>query len=187
VPGEGCGKVEERDRDSVTKVEMVTVEHHLVGYVKTGGRRFSSWLNLGDSPAMRVENLALKSLHDLGRPEVYLRYAVVNREAILAVIPREVPIVSLNEERQQRPLEYVVKEQHEIVVSVPPFAVRGQLHITRSADLQRAVMSFAGTFMPLTEARIVYTPNPKAVWQGNVILVNRDKAQLYWSSSESEE
>ena len=179
--------MDERERESLTKVEMVTVEHHLVGYVKTGGRRFSSWLNLGDPPAMRVENLALKWLHDLARREVHLRYAVVNREAILAVIPREVPIVSLGEERQQRPLEYVEKEQHEIVVSVPPFAVRGQLHIARTADLQRAVMSFAGTFMPLTEARIVYTPNPKAVWQGNVILVNRDKAQLYWSSPESEE
>ena len=177
--------MEERERDSVTKVEMVTVEHHLVGYVKTGGRRFSSWLNLGDSPAMRVENLALKSLHDLGTPEVYVPYAVVNRDAILAIIPREVPIVSLGEERPPRPLEYVEKEQHEVVVSVPPFAVRGQLHIARSADLQRAVTSFAGTFMPLTEARIVYTPNPKAVWQGDVILVNRDKAQLYWPSPDS--
>jgi hypothetical protein len=179
--------VEERDRDSVIKVEMVTVEHHLVGYVRTGGRRFSSWLNLGDAPAMKVENIALKSLHDLRRPEVYIRYAVVNREAILAVIPREVPIVSLDEERQPRSLEYVEKEQHEIVVSVPPFAVRGRLHIAKTADLQRAVTSFAGTFMALTEARIVYTPNPKAIWQGNVILVNRDKAQLYWPSPESEE
>ena len=134
---------------------------------------------------MRVENLALKSLHDLGTPEVYVPYAVVNRDAILAIIPREVPIVSLGEERQPRPLEYVEKEQHEVVVSVPPFAVRGQLHIARSADLQRAVTSFAGTFMPLTEARIVYTPNPKAVWQGDVILVNRDKAQLYWPSPDS--
>jgi hypothetical protein len=178
--------VEERDRNPVTKVEMVTVEHHLVGYVRTGGRRFSSWLNLGDSPAMKVENIALKSLHDLGRPEVSLRYAVVNRGAILAVIPREVPLVFLGEERQPRPLEYVEKERHEVVVSVPPFAVRGLLHIARSADLQRAVTSFAGTFMPLTEARIVYTPNPKAVWQGGVILVNRDKAQLYWPSPESE-
>lgn len=179
--------MEERERDFMTKVEMVTAEHHLAGYVKTGGRRFSSWLNLGDSPALRVENLALKSLRDLGRPEVYVPYAVVNREAVLAVIPREVPTLSLGEERPPRPMEYVVKEQHEIVVSVPPFAVRGQLHITRSADLQRTVTSFAGTFMPLTDARIVYTPNPKAVWQGDVILVNRDKAQLYWPSPESTE
>ena len=179
--------MEERERDSVTKVEMVTAEHHLVGYVRTGGRRFSSWLNLGDSPALRVENLALQSLRELGRPEVYVPYAVVNREAVLAVIPREIPAASLGDERPPRPMEYVVKEQHEIVVSLPPFAVRGQLHITKSADLQRAVTSFAGTFMPLTEARIVYIPHPETVWQGSVVLVNRDKAQLYWPSPESEE
>jgi len=179
--------VEERDRESVTKVEILTVEYHLVGYVRTGGRRFSTWLNLGDVQMPKLENVALKSLHDPDRPEVFLEYVLVNRGSILAVIPREVPVVGLADERDQRPLEYVVKERHALVVSVPPFALRGQMHIARSADLQRALTSLTGTFMPLTEARIVYLPNPKQLWHGGVILINRDKAQLYWPSPEEEE
>jgi len=33
----------------------------------------------------------------------------------------------------------------------------------------------------------VYLPNPKQLWHGGVILINRDKAQLYWPSPEEEE
>jgi len=185
--GAGRSTVEERDRESVTKVEILTVEYHLVGYVRTGGRRFSTWLNLSDVQMPKLEDVALKSLHDSDRPEVLLEYVLVNRGSILAVIPREVAVVSPADEEDQRPLEYVVKERHELVVSIPPFALRGQMHIARSADLQRALISVPGTFMPLTEARIVYLPNPKQLWHGGVILINRDKAQLYWPSPEEEE
>ena len=174
--------MEARDRESVTKVEILTVEYHLMGYVRTGGRRFSTWLNLGDVHTLKLENVALKSLHDPDRPEVFLEYVLVNRGAILAVIPREIPAGGLGNEQDQRPLEYVVKERHELVVSVPPFALRGQMHVARSADLQRSLTSLTGTFMPLTEARIVYLPDAKQVWHGGVILINRDKAQLYWPS-----
>lgn len=177
----------ERDRGSVTKVEILTVEYHLMGYVRTGGRRFSTWLNLGDVQLLKLENVALKSLHGPERPEVFLRYVLVNRPSILAVIPREVPVGGSAEEPEQRPLEYVVKERHELVVSVPPFALRGQMHIARSADLQRALTTLAGAFIPLTEARIVYLPDPKQLWHGGVILINRDKAELYWPSPEEEE
>ncbi len=178
--------MEGRNHESVTKVEILTVEYHLVGYVRTGGRRFSTWLNLGDVQTPKLENVALKSLHDPDRPEVFLRYVLVNRGAILAVIPREAPTGGPDDERDQRPLEYVVKERHELVISVPPFAAKGQMHIARSADLQRALVSLTGAFMPLTEARIVYLPDPKQLWHGGVILVNRDKAQLYWPSTEEE-
>jgi hypothetical protein len=178
--------VEGRDHEFVTKVEILTVEYHLVGYVRTGGRRFSTWLNLGDVQTPKLENVALKSLHEPDRPEVFLRYVVVNRGAILAVIPREAPAVGLADGRAQKPLEYVVKERHELVVSVPPFAARGQVHIARSADLQRALASLTGAFMPLTEARIVYLPDPNQLWHGSVILVSRDNAQLYWPSTEEE-
>ena len=176
--------MEERDRRSVTKVEILTEEHHLVGYVATGGRRFSTWLNLGDAPIIRLKSVALRSLHDLERPEVALEYVLVNRRAILAVIPRESPIVSLEGEEERRTMERVDKERHEVVVSVPPFAVRGQMHVARTADVQRAIESFPGTLMPITEARLVYTPNPQMLWRGGVILINRDEAQLYWPAPE---
>jgi hypothetical protein len=172
--------VEERDRDSVTKVEVLTVDHHLLGYVATTGRRFSTWLNMGDSPTLTLDKVALRSLHDVGKSDVPLEYVLVNRDAIMAVIPREAPVAALGRDQDQRPLEYVEKEPHAVVISLPPFAIRGEMHLARSADLQRALISFPGDFMPITEARIVYTPNPELLWQGSVILVNRDKAQLYW-------
>lgn len=165
---------------AATKIEVLTMDHHLAGYVQTGGRRFSTWLNMRDAPTVTLDNVALRSLHDMERSEVKLEYVLVNRVAIMAVIPWEDPIGSPGTEQEQRPLEYVEKEQYEVVVSLAAFAVRGQMHVAKSANLQRAIISFPGDFMPITEARIVYTPDPKLLWQGEVILVSRDKAELYW-------
>lgn len=176
--------MEQRDRHSVTKVEVLTVDHHLLGYVATAGRRFSTWLNIGDAPTLTLDKVALRSLHDVGKSDVPLEYVLVNRDAIVAVIPREAPIVTMGVDEDQRPLEYVEKERYSVVISVPPFAVRGEMHLAKSADLQRALISFPGAFMPITEARIVYTPNPELLWQGSVILINRDKAQLFWPAPE---
>ena len=176
--------MEERDRHPLTKVEILTEEHHLVGYVETGGRRFSTWLNLGDKPIVSVDNVTLKSLHALERPEVYLEYALVNRDAIIAAMPHEAPSVSLGGEGERRTMERVDKERHEVVASVPPFAVRGQLHVARTGNVLRAITSFPGTLIPITEARLVYTPNPQVLWRGQVVLINRDKAQLYWPAPE---
>ena len=50
-----------------------------------------------------------------------------------------------------------------------------------------ALISFSGDFMPITEARIVYTPNPSLLWQGDVILINRARAELYWPAPREKE
>jgi hypothetical protein len=90
----------------------------------------------------------------------------------------------MERDEEQRPLEYVEKEKHGVMISVPPFAVKGEMHLAKRADFQRALISFPGAFLPITEARIVYTPNPELLWPGKVILVNRDKAQLFWPAPE---
>lgn len=177
--------MEEQDQESAVHVEILTVDHHLLGYVTTGGRRFSTWLNLSDQRTMGMDNVTLKSLLEVGTPEVSLGFALVNRESIRAVILREAPAGSLTTERDQKPLEYVEKTRHGVVVGLSPYAVRGYVHVAKLADLRRALTTFPDTFMPITEARIVYTPNPKMLWQGEVALINRDRAQLYWPAPDA--
>jgi hypothetical protein len=180
----GVRVVEERGRQSSTKVELLTVDYHLVGHAATGGRRFSNWLNLGDAPTIALDDVTLRSLHGARMSDVPLEYVLVNREAIMAAIPREEPAPAQGGEGDQKPLEYVDKERHAVVISLPPFAVGGGMHVAKGADLYRALITYAGSFMPITAARIVYTPNPELVWQGSVILANRDKAQLFWPAPE---
>ena len=172
--------MEEMDHQSPMKVEVFTVEHHLLGYVSTGGRRFSAWLNVRDRPIVTLQNVSLRQLRDLERTNVSLEFVLASREAILATIPREAPIVSLTKDRERKPLEHVDKVKTEVVVSLPPFALRGHMHLVKDADLRRALLTFPGLFMPVTDARIVYTPNPKLLWDADVVLINREKAQLYW-------
>lgn len=176
--------MEKRDQQPLTRVEVLTVDYHLVGYVATGGRRFSNWLNLGDAPTIALDNVTLRSLHGARMSDVPLEYVLVNRDAIMAAIPREEPAAALEGEPDQKPLEYVDKERHAVVISLPPFAIGGGMHVARGADLQRALTTYSGSFMPITVARIVYTANPELVWKGSVILANRDKAQLFWPAPE---
>jgi len=172
--------MEEMGRQSTMKLEMLTVDHHLVGYVTTGARRFSTWLNLDDLPTITMDNVTLRSLWNPESAVVSLAFVVVNREAILAAIPREAPTVPLGKDPERRPLEHVKKIRHEVVVSLAPFALRGYMHLAKEADLRRALSTFTDSFMPVTEARVVYTPNPQLLWEGDVVLINRSKAQLYW-------
>lgn len=172
--------MQEMHSQSMTKVDILTVGHHLSGYVTTGDRRFSTWLNLRDQPTITLENVDLRSLHDLEGTEVSLGFVLVNRDSVVAAIPRESGVLSMPKEREQRPLEYVEKTKHEVVVSLAPFALRGHVHLARDADLRRSLTRYPDSFMPITEARIVYTPNPKLLWEGEVVLINRDRAQLYW-------
>ncbi len=172
--------MEHMEHQSTMKLEILTVDHHLVGYVSTGGTRFSTWLNLGGLPTITMENVSLRSLWDLESAEVSLGFVLVNRDAILAAIPREAPMVPLGKDPERRPLEHVKKVRHEVVVSLAPFALRGYMHLAKEADLRRTLLTFSDSFLPVTEARVVYTPNPKMLWEGDVVLINRGKAQLYW-------
>jgi hypothetical protein len=172
--------MEERAFQSVVEVEVLTIDHYLHGEVTTAGRRFSTWLNLEDAPAITLDNATVRSLHNPDIAELSVGFVLVNRQSMLAIIPREAPTARPASDREQRPLEYVEKSPHEVVVSLAPFVLRGHVHVARAAAVRRALLTFSDSFMPVTEARLVYTPNPKLHWEGEVVLFNRAKAQLYW-------
>jgi hypothetical protein len=176
----GGWSMEELRYPSVVQVEIFTTDHHLLGKLTTRGRRFSTWLNLEDAPTITLDNAAVRSLQNPDAPDLSVGYVMVNRESMLAVIPRETAAPVPTSELGMRPLEYVEKSRHEVVVSVTPFVLRGHVHVAMGADVRHALSTFGDPFMPVTEVRIVYTPNPQLLWEGEVVLFNRAKAQLYW-------
>lgn len=178
--------MEERHYPSVVEVEVFTTDHHLLGSLSTLGRRFSTWLNLEDAPTLTLDSVTVRSLQNPEIPELSVSYVLVNRENILAVIPREVPTVVPASELEVRPLEYVEKSRHEVVVSLTPFVLKGCVHVAKAADVRHALTTFSDSFMPVTEVRVVYTPNPALLWEGDVALFNRAKAELYWPAPETQ-
>lgn len=172
----------ENDHMLMTRIEVLTGEHHLVGDVRTAGRRFSTWLNLDETRTLTMHDAALRSLSEAQRSYTDLGYVLVNRDAIVAVILREESGGALAEP-PRKPLEYVDKERHEVVVSAPPYGIKGYLHVARSADLHRALGTLPGHFVPLTKARLIYTPHSEFSWEGEVVLVNRARAHLFWPAS----
>jgi hypothetical protein len=177
----------ENDSGPLTKIEVLTADYHLEGTVATKGRRFSTWLNLEEASTFDIGGAALKSLAEAQTPEVRLGETLINRAAIVAVIPQDEPSGPATGQEEHKPLEYVDKEQHQFVMSAPPFALKGYLHVARGADLSRALISFPGSFIPVTQTRIIYTPRPELAWEGDVVLVNGDKVQLLWPAGGQQE
>ena len=67
-----------------------------------------------------------------------------------------------------------------MLISLPPFAITGYLHLAKQADIRTALRHLTKTFIPISETRAAYIPNPSIKWASEVIIVNRKRAQIFW-------
>ncbi|KPK21591.1 MAG: hypothetical protein AMJ76_02325 [Dehalococcoidia bacterium SM23_28_1] len=100
--------------------------------------------------------------------------AQIRREAIILAIPQENRLPATE---AQHPLEYVAKEPHRVSFLLAAFAVIGDLHLARGADINAVSPVRGSDFVPLTDAEAVYLPDPALVWKAPVIIVNVARAQ----------
>lgn len=165
------------------EVEFLTDAHSIVARVATAGRRLSDIMNFGEDEYMILGDVRTTSLV---RPEdqpFITDFARMNKGEVLVALPlATVPV--LDKLRKPRPLEYVAKERHRIAMSLPPFMVTGDLHLVKDMDLRRSRMEGMSAFLPLSDARIIYLPDPERVWSSSFAVINREKAQVLWPSAE---
>ena len=161
------------------EVEFLTDTHRIIGYLPIGEGRLSDILNLGREDWLILDNVRTTPVDDLEAAPIVREFARINKETIAFGIPHEPP--STREERQKiRPLEYVEKSRHQVLISLPPFTITGYLHLAKEADIRIALESLTRTFIPISEAQAAYIPNPSIKWTGEVIIVNRKRAQIFW-------
>jgi hypothetical protein len=164
----------------VIQVEFLTDTHRIMGNLLTGELRLTDVLNSGslDDPLV-LEGVSTTPIDDPGAVPLVRDFAQINRNAIALGVPRE-PSTTPEERQRLRPFEYIPKDRYEVLVSVPPFAVNGHLHLARQADVRSALSNLNQIFVPLTRARAIYTPQPKVRWSSEVIIINRRRAQIFW-------
>jgi hypothetical protein len=105
--------------------------------------------------------------------------AHVIKQQIVFGVPHEPP--STPEERQKiHSFDFVEKERHQVVISLPPFAVSGWLHLLKEANIWMPLRDLVATFLPITEARAVHTAKPAIGWSAETIIVNRERAHIIW-------
>lgn len=101
--------------------------------------------------------------------------AQVRREAITLAIPHEHRPPAAETEH---PMEYVVKVSHRVSFLLPAFAVVGNFHLAKEADINVASPIRGSDFVPLSDAQAIYLPDPTLVWKAAIIVVNVAKAEV---------
>jgi hypothetical protein len=162
------------------KVELVTRTHRILGQVRTEQRRLSDILNLERGDSIVVQDAVTTAVDDPHGTPVQRDLAHVIKQQIAFGIPHEPP--STPQERQKlHSFDFIEKERHQVVISVPPFAISGWLHLLTDANIWMPLRGITEIFLPITEARAVHTARSDLSWAAETIIVNRKRAHVFWA------
>jgi len=158
------------------QAELITEHFCMLGRVDlpaTQGRLVDT-LNFHGEPIIVLHDVEAKRLEPKSDKVFNWPMAQIRREAIILAIPQENRLPATE---AQHPLEYVAKEPHRVSFLLAAFAVIGDLHLARGADINAVSPVRGSDFVPLTDAEAVYLPDPALVWKAPVIIVNVARAQ----------
>jgi hypothetical protein len=159
------------------QAELITDGFCMVGRLDLPSTqaRLADLLNFRGEPIIVLHDVEARRLGPESDKVFNWPMARVRREAIMLAIPREhrLPAAEV-----QPPLEYVVKVPHRVSFLLPAFAVVGNFHLAKEADINVASPIRGSDFVPLTDAEATYLPHPTLVWKAAIIVVNVAKAEV---------
>jgi hypothetical protein len=160
------------------QAELITEGFRMVGRLDLppAQARLVDFFNFCGEPVIVLHDVEARELGPESGKVFNWPMVQIRREAILLALPREHRLPAAED---QRPLEYVAKEPHRVSFLLPDFAVVGDLHLAREADIGAASPMRGSGFVPLTNAEATYFPDPTLVWKAPVIVVNVAKAEIF--------
>lgn len=168
-------------------VELLTDSYWVRGRlaVTQAATRLVDILNSQGQPFLPLLGATIRPLsaNGAGAKSQRVTYGVtyVSRAAIFLAMPRDLQQTGARPITIS-PLDYLEKVPHGAELVLPPFRVRGMLHLGKLGHLADIPFSQGAPFLPMTKAEAVYMPSPDLVWRSEVIVVNMAKAQAYYDS-----
>jgi hypothetical protein len=156
-------------REDLSNVEFFTQQYRIVGGLRLGGQRLSDILNEALTSSVELEGVVVSRLLTPGEVAASYRSALLDKGQILFAISG-MPTAT---ETERRLYKHVDTVEWETFITVPSFELRGNFHVRGTSDLKTMLLGWTGQFIPLTEARAVFTLIPKVAFSGDVIIVNR--------------
>jgi hypothetical protein len=153
----------------VINADFFTNQHRVRGRIFTGDRRLTDVLN--DQLRSSLELSEVEVARVIEPEKVIYTYpsAVLMKEAIaLVIIPGE-----RSDGTEGRIFKFIEKRPYEVVLTVPPYEISGVLHLRGTGELRTLLMREVGHFVPMTQARAVFTLFPKVKFFGEVAIVNK--------------
>ena len=158
-------------------IAVFTGSHILVGSLNIGDQRVSDVINVdvSDSPFLALKNVKITTANGKDEPRV-AEFAYVNKEDISFVVP-----VDTEKPRDGGGvrMSYVDKERHLVEFIIPPYEVKGYIHLIRAMNVHDVQVVLKNRFVPVTDAEAKRLSSREVSIANSVILVNRSKAEIF--------
>lgn len=162
-----------KDADEVALVELFTEQHLITGRLRTGGQRLTDFLNDELYSSVELRNVRVMRLIKLKEVIASHTSALVEKEAIMFAITGG----EGDEAAERSYYKRVDTLEWNVFISIPSFELSGRLHVRGTGDLRTALLRWTGQFIPLSEAKAVFTLYPEVSFTGNVIVVNKSQIE----------
>lgn len=161
-------------KDEVEGAEFYTHQYRIVGSVRTGGQRLTDLLNDDLTSALDLTDVEVARL--LTPKEVVASHpsAVLEKQGILFAIGFEEGA----RVAERRFYKHVDTREWDVFITVPSFELTGKFHVRGTGDLRTMLLTWTGQFIPLTQAKAVFTLLPEISFTGLAIIVNRSHIEV---------
>ncbi|HZT08239.1 MAG TPA: hypothetical protein VFC51_14540 [Chloroflexota bacterium] len=165
------------------RVEFYTRSYHASGDIEVARWHVADVMNDKVRPFLLMENSVREPLgpapqvggEALARATEYLQLA---KAAVVLAIPHDNPQHALARQQYLAAL-YEERAQVEAIVIVPPFELRGTIHLRRAFQIKNALEELPNEFIPITDMEAVYIPDARLKINAEFAVVNRPLAEMF--------
>jgi hypothetical protein len=155
-------------------MEVFTAYHRITGKTLTSSYRTNGVMN-NEHPYLLLEKVITYGLLRGNDNGIESRYARINKSDIIMAVPNE----EIQNERLARPTRlsgFLLLKR--VLLGMDNFEVSGNLHLEQEVEIEKMLNNRQETFIGVTDATIVYLPNPYLKLTANTVLINKNSVQF---------
>ncbi len=158
------------------QMELFTEYHRIAGEVTTSALRTNGVLNAAGSHLI-LSRVSTSSLIRTQDSPIESGSARIGKEAVVLAVPNEEPD---NEQRIMAARIYSRGEllQRRVMLVLGNYEISGNLHLDQELDLQKVLLERPEFFIGVTNASVLYLPNPTLKFAVSTILINKQRVNF---------
>ena len=160
--------------DEPKTVEFFTHQHRIVGAAPLGVQRLTDILNDDLTSSVELKDVRILRLLTPGKVVAAHDSALIDKQCILFAVSG----VQSGDAAERRFFKHVDTTEWGVFITVSSFELTGKFHVRGTSDLKTMLVAWTGQFIPLTEAKAVFTLYPDIAFTGDVIIVNRSHIEV---------